>query len=781
MDAGSSASMRTHPQGAIDETEIAPAAIQSRYERLLEAVTLRGPVSVRDALQQKMGREGACFRNAHGRKPFRVDPVPRLIAADEWTALRRGLAQRADALEAFIRDVYSEQRIVGEGVVPERIIAGSDLFDDRLRGIEVPRRAYVFVYGPDVVRDEQGELLVLEDNLRTPSGISYLLAIRDALGEELGSEALAAARPLDGELGALAAALRIAAPDGVEDPQIAVLTDGSDSPAFYEHCEAARRLEVPLVTLEELEVMGDVVFRRDEDGERHRIDVIYRRTDEAGFSASDGGLTPVGRVLGAPVKEGNLGVANAFGAGIGDDKLTHAYAETLIRFYLGEEPLLRSVRTLDLGDDAQRAEALERADELVFKVRQRAGGLGVVVDPADDESGPGLERIREAVAERPEDYVAQERIALSTLPAVGDEGFEPRRVDLRPFLLRAEGGWEAIPGGLTRFAATRGLPGGQQHPGRWRKGHVDRGVRNEAGQGDGAPLIALTTSEVRTAQDPAAHPPRRADPARVRARDLVRAGDRTGRRGSGDRAADGRGAARAAPRFHRRHLPAGRPGHRSEHLWGEPASAARSLRRRDRPLRAPHDALRRRAGPADPGDLPRRAGAERLPRRHAVPAPSRPRDRRPASPVDTGNRDLALGECRGREPAAPDRRRGCHRGELASTTRGSSASAGTCARSRSPLTRRSRASSAPTASSASACSGTPRPWSTTRCTPPCSTPSWPRAPTVGLSPPRLGNQIREERTVGFGGGTKEGQHEDGRKGGKSSQPRLHRRGWPHHR
>jgi uncharacterized circularly permuted ATP-grasp superfamily protein len=438
---------------AIDETEIAPSAARSRYEQLLGAIRERGPRRTRDSLQERMGREGACFRNAHGRKPFRVDPVPRLITPDDWATLERGLTQRASALEAFIRDVYSEQRIVAKGVLPERVVTGSDLFDDRLRGVAVPGAAYVFVYGPDLVRDAEGELLVLEDNLRTPSGISYLLTLRDALGDELGAE-LDGIRALDPELRSLAAALRIAAPEGVDDPHVAVLTDGPQSPAFYEHCEAARRLGAPLVTLDELEVMGDVVFRRDDEGDRRRIDVIYRRTDEAGFSADDGGYTPVGKLLCEPLRAGNLGVANAFGAGIGDDKLTHAYAEALIRFYLDEEPLLRSVRTLDLAVEEQRAEALERADELVFKVRARAGGLGVVVEPADEDEGPGLERIREVVAERPEDYVAQERISLSTLPAVGDGGFEPRRVDLRPFLLRTETGWEVIPGGLTRFAPT---------------------------------------------------------------------------------------------------------------------------------------------------------------------------------------------------------------------------------------------------------------------------------------------------------------------------------------
>ena len=443
----------TLPPDTVDETAVAPVEVRRRYEILLEAIVARGAREVRDRMQSAMGREGVCFRNEHGRKPFRVDPVPRLISAAEWEGLERALAQRASALDAFIRDAYAEQHAVADGVVPERVLLGSDLFDERLRGVEVPRGAYVFVYGPDLVRDEKGELFVLEDNLRTPSGISYLLAIRDALAAELGDQ-LDGVLGLDPELRALAEALRIAAPEGVADPQVAVLTDGPRSPAFYEHCEAARRLDVPLVTLDDLEVVGGELVGLGEDGARYRIDVIYRRTDEAGFTARDGGLTDVGEKLRVPIEAGRVGVANAFGAGIGDDKLTHAYVEEMIRHYLGEEPLLRSIRTLDLADERQRHEALERADELVFKVRQRAGGRGVVVEPEDEEQGPGIDRIRAALEERPEDYVAQERVSLSTHPTVGDEGFEPRRVDLRPFMLRTAHGWRGIPGGLTRFAPT---------------------------------------------------------------------------------------------------------------------------------------------------------------------------------------------------------------------------------------------------------------------------------------------------------------------------------------
>jgi uncharacterized circularly permuted ATP-grasp superfamily protein len=435
---------------AFDETVNGSERVRDRYSELLRIVESRGPADVRDRIQAEMGREGVCFKTAHGRKPFHVDPIARLLDPDEWSRLERGLVQRADALEAFIVDAYSDQRIVAAGELPERVIATSRLFDERLRGLEVPH--YVFVYGPDVVRDANGELVVLEDNLRTPSGIAYLLALREALATEFGSE-LEGVRELDPGLSQLDEALRLATPAGVDDPTIAVITDGRESPAFYEHCELARRLDVMLVELGDLEPADGELTVRGEDGRRRRIDVLYRRTDEAAFTGPDGELTPIARALKEPIEAGTLGVANAFGAGVGDDKLAHAYAESMIRFYLSEEPILRSVRTLDLGAQEQLEEAVSRVDELVVKERHRAGGLGVVVEPEDTQEG--ADGVREAIARRGDELIAQERVALSTVPTVARRGerIEPRRVDLRPFIIRTRDGWRGVPGGLTRFAA----------------------------------------------------------------------------------------------------------------------------------------------------------------------------------------------------------------------------------------------------------------------------------------------------------------------------------------
>ena len=435
------------PIDGMDETE-ASAGPRARYSSVLDDIARRGADEVRERMQARTDAQGVCFQGAHGRKPFLVDPVPRLLDAEEWAQLEAGLKQRAEALEAFVRDAYSEQRIVAAGALPEHVISSSQLFDPHLRGL--PVRHYLYVYGPDVVRDGDGAMLVLEDNVRTPSGFAYLLAIRAAIAVELGGH-LDGVRELDGDLGALESALRLASAGDEESPSTLLLTDGPGSPAYYEHCELANRLGIEAATLEDVELAGDDLVHRDGDGSRRRVDVVYRRTDEARFSEQDGSRTALGERLGPVLEAGKLGLVNAFGTGVADDKLTHAYGEELVRFYLGQEPLIRSVRTLDPGDERQREEVLERIDELVVKERHRAGGEGVIVEPAEEV---GVDAMRRAIEDRDDALIAQERVSISTHPTVCGDGFEPRRVDLRPFLVRTEGGWEALPGGLTRFAAS---------------------------------------------------------------------------------------------------------------------------------------------------------------------------------------------------------------------------------------------------------------------------------------------------------------------------------------
>jgi uncharacterized circularly permuted ATP-grasp superfamily protein len=358
-----------------------------------------------------------------GDETFHLDPVPRLIAAADWERLEAGLIQRVRALDAWCADVYGERRIVRDGVVPERVIETIDTLEPSLRGLTLPR--WVGIAGLDVVRAPDGRFLVLEDNLRTPSGMAYAVAARAAV-ERLLEPAVPPA-PLDG--------LRAMLESVLGPGRAAVLTDGPDNAAYWEHRELAELLDIPLAEPDTLDVSA--------------VDVVYRRTDAWELDSD------VGRVLGGPWREGRLRVVNAFGVGVGDDKLAHAYVEEMVRYYLGEEPLLASVRTYDLGRDDVLAEALDRLEELVVKPRAGYGGDGVVICPHAEPAD--VERIRAAVRETPEDYIAQQLIPLSEHATVIDGELAPRHVDLRPFVfLGLEGEGSVLPGGLTRVALDEG-------------------------------------------------------------------------------------------------------------------------------------------------------------------------------------------------------------------------------------------------------------------------------------------------------------------------------------
>ena len=373
--------------------------------------------------------DGVTF-GAHGDERFHLDPVPRVIGAAEWDALAAGLAQRVRALDAWCRDVYGPRAIVRDGVVPARVIETSDTLEPRVQGLELP--LWVGVAGLDVVREPGGGFLVLEDNLRTPSGMAYLLAARAVSLRLL--EPGEPPRPLD-DLTALFWSALEGAAGRPGRPRAAVLTDGLANAAYWEHRRVAELLGVPLIEPHELDPGA--------------VDVIYRRTD--GDRLAD----PVGRLLAEPWLAGRLALVNAFGTGVGDDKLAHAYVEDMVRYYLGEEPLVRSVRTYDLGRTEVLEEALDRLEELVVKPRAGFGGEGVVICPHAERAD--VERVRARVAAAPEDFVAQELIVLSCHATVIDGGLEPRHVDLRPFVfLGPDGAAGVLPGGLTRVAFDAG-------------------------------------------------------------------------------------------------------------------------------------------------------------------------------------------------------------------------------------------------------------------------------------------------------------------------------------
>jgi uncharacterized circularly permuted ATP-grasp superfamily protein len=307
--------------------------------------------------------------------------------------------------------------------------------------------------GLDVVRGADGGFLVLEDNLRTPSGLSYMDVTRDVLEERLHETAQEPKRSIADLYDILAAGLRASAPEGVDDPSIVVLSDGPSNSAWFEHETIARRLEVPIVSLAELEPRAGRLYAR--VGTRLQpVDVVYRRTDEDRLCDDQGRPTPLAEVLLDALRNGTVACFNAFGTGLGDDKLVHAYVEDMVRFYLGEEPLIGSVATYDLGDPSDRMTALGRLDELVVKPRTGFGGHGVVIVP--HATREDRELIERAIRRDPHRYIAQETIALSRHPTVCGSRLEPRHVDLRPFVVTAGNDVHVIPGGLTRVAFDAG-------------------------------------------------------------------------------------------------------------------------------------------------------------------------------------------------------------------------------------------------------------------------------------------------------------------------------------
>jgi uncharacterized circularly permuted ATP-grasp superfamily protein len=384
-------------------------------------------------------------------EPIAVDPVPRLIEAAEWEALEPGLLQRARALNAFIADAYGPQRIFDAGVVPRRLLESSDGYEPVMQGLVDAAVPPATVAGLDLVRDEGGGFRVLEDNLRMPSGACYAFAIREVVAPEIATGVRP--RPLEGYLEKMRAALLAAAPEGRDEPAVAILSDGPENGAWYEHERYGRELGLPVVTPGQLEVSRGRLFAR-HGREREQIDVIYRRLDEDRLCDPQGSLTDLGELLLPALRSGRLRCANAFGTGLADDKLAHAYVERMIDFYLGEEPLLRSVPSYDLSDPEDRARAMERLDELVIKPRGGFGGHGVTIMPRATE--PERRRAVGLLRRRPERFIAQETIEISSHPTIVGEGLQPRRIDLRPFVVSGPDGEAAMLGGLTRYAQGAG-------------------------------------------------------------------------------------------------------------------------------------------------------------------------------------------------------------------------------------------------------------------------------------------------------------------------------------
>jgi uncharacterized circularly permuted ATP-grasp superfamily protein len=385
---------------------------------------------------------------------FVVDPVPRVIERDDWDALAAGLAQRANALDRFVADVYGERLIVAAGRVPWSTIESAEFFESRMTELPPVSGRWITIAGLDLVCDGDGPFVVLEDNVRTPSGIAYAVAAREALSAHLSVPEGVRVRSLEPAYEWLGAALRAAAsPEAGDHPSVVVLTDGPSNSAYYEHGAIARRLGLPLVRLGDLRVQAGRLFARTDDG-LVPVDVVYRRTDEDRLFDEAGAPTALAEVLLGPLEAQTLGCVNAFGTGVADDKLVHCYVEEMVRFYLAEEPLLASVPTHDPSQPGVLEMTLERIEELVVKPRSGHGGIGVVVGPRADRQA--LADVSRELGAAPERFIVQETVDLSREPTVCGDQLEPRHVDLRPFTFAVGERIEVFPGGLTRVALERG-------------------------------------------------------------------------------------------------------------------------------------------------------------------------------------------------------------------------------------------------------------------------------------------------------------------------------------
>ena len=430
------------------------AVLDSRLSTLpLEELSRR-----QQACEQSFLHQGITFTvyndNRATERIIPTDLLPRIITHAEWARLEAGLTQRIVALNMFLRDIYSDGRVLKDGVVPRAMIFGSKHYRREMRGLPVPHGAYVNICGSDLIRDESGEFVVLEDNLRVPSGVSYMLANRDVARRAFPAVFRSMnVRPIEQYPLELLATLRSLAPFH-EDVSIAILTPGVFNSAYFEHAFLARQMGVELVEGRDLLINDNVVYTRTTSGLK-RIDVIYRRIDD---DFVDPLIFREDSSLGVPglfnaYRAGNVMIANALGTGVADDKAVYAYVPRLIRYYLSEEPILNNVETFLCREEKSLSHVLANLDKLVVKAVGESGGYGMLVGP--HASQKERDEFGDKIRADPENYIAQPTIQLSTAPTFVGNGIEARHVDLRPFILHGVE-TKLVPGALTRVALKRG-------------------------------------------------------------------------------------------------------------------------------------------------------------------------------------------------------------------------------------------------------------------------------------------------------------------------------------
>jgi len=434
------------PQYAVahhyDELYLPDGKPRPHYEALAKTLARLGREEILARVQDvntallQRGVTFTVYADSEGtERVFPFDIIPRILTADEWTHIERGIQQRVRAVNAFIYDVYHSERILREKRVPRELVYSSKNYNREMINVDVTHDVYIHVSGTDLIRDDNGTFMVLEDNCRTPSGISYVLENRDVLKRsfpDLFDDY--AVCPVDDYPGRLLDVLRYVAPRGSVQPNIVLLTPGIYNSAYFEHTLLARRMGIELVEGRDLIVVDNVVFLKTTRG-LSRVDVIYRRIDDDYldplYFKNDSTLGVTG--LMNAYRAGNVTIANAIGTGVGDDKAVYQFVPEMIRFYLDEEPLLDNVPTFDCTNDAQRQHVLANLDKLVVKNTNASGGYGMLMGPyATVEE---RDRFKDLIAANPRDFIAQPVIQLSSSPTLVEGGMEGRRVDLRPFAL----------------------------------------------------------------------------------------------------------------------------------------------------------------------------------------------------------------------------------------------------------------------------------------------------------------------------------------------------------
>ncbi|MGB4673212.1 MAG: circularly permuted type 2 ATP-grasp protein [Azovibrio sp.] len=440
----------------------ADGSVRPHYRRYAEWLDTTSPERIArkraegDLAFRRVGITFAVYGEEAGKErliPF--DIIPRIIPAAEWSDMAAGLRQRVKALNAFLHDIYHDQEILEAGHIPAEQVLNNGQYRPEMKGVEVPGQIYAHIAGVDVVRAGAGEFYVLEDNLRVPSGVSYMIEDRKMM-MRLFPELFARHKvaPVQHYPDLLLDNLRAVAPVGVSDPTCVVLTPGAYNSAYFEHTFLAQQMGVELVEGRDLFVKDGTVYMRTTQGPK-RVDVIYRRVDD---DFLDPEAFRPDSMIGVPgllraCKAGRVTLANAIGTGVADDKSIYPYVPEMIRFYLGEEPILNNVPTYMCRKPGDLDYVLAHLPELVVKEVHGAGGYGMLVGPAATRDE--IEHFRKLLKARPEGYIAQPTLALSNCPTFVERGIAPRHLDLRPFVLSGNG-IQMVPGGLTRVALREG-------------------------------------------------------------------------------------------------------------------------------------------------------------------------------------------------------------------------------------------------------------------------------------------------------------------------------------